>query len=75
MTVNWHSIKKDGYPPKVGRYQVTIEGAIEGLEEGPAPGERIVTIAYYYGQKGWGIIEGTGYVKAWAELLEPYIGE
>lgn len=74
--IDWKSVKLDGYPPEQGRYWVTIEGIIEDLKEGPEPGERIVTIAYYYGRKGWGILEGMiGRVMAWAKIPEGYTGE
>lgn len=76
MNVNWNSVKSDGYPPKAGRYMVTIEGVIDDVIENVINvGERGVTEADYYGDKAWGLHEGIYRIVAWAEFPEPYQGE
>lgn len=67
MKINWKSVKIDGYPPAPGRYLVSVEDL--------PPDGRITTIAEYYGGRGWGFIGETYFIKAWAELPEPYLGE
>ena len=76
MKIDWHSLKKEGYPPEIGLYLVTVEGGLEGEIEGLdlKLGERASDIAYYSGGRGWKLRVGPYYVKAWAKLPEAYQG-
>lgn len=76
MDTIWNSVKLDGYPPKAGRYMVTIEGVIDDIIENEIKfGERGVTEADYYGDKAWGLREGLYRIVAWADFPDPYQAE